>query len=141
LIDDENSTGDGMRTALFIMGAYIESGLKSMSEFSSTLEKTPQIIASAFIGDGTHMDRTSLDEIERQLLSDYPDLVRVNLRYSGTEPIFRAMLEANNPVTESFLAGIAWLACKTAQEFGNSLDGEIDMLNCTRGGFISPEVV
>jgi phosphoglucosamine mutase len=139
LIDDENSTGDGMRTALFIMRAYLEAGSKSMAEFSSSLKKTPQIIASAFVGDGTRMDRSSLDELENQLLTNYPNLVRANLRYSGTEPIFRVMLESNYSITEMELAGIAWRVCRSAQEIGNARDGEIDILNCTRGGYITPE--
>ncbi len=40
LLNNKFSTGDGIRTALFVMRAFVESGKESFSDFSSQLKKT-----------------------------------------------------------------------------------------------------
>jgi len=137
LIDDNHITGDGLRTALFVLRAYRESDNNTLAKFAAGVGKTPQIIASAYVGNGQRLDKNILQELENQLQNTYPDLVRVNIRYSGTEPLFRVMLESNEHRTEEDLAQIATEVCKNAQSFANHTDGHIDILNCTRGGTIN----
>lgn len=138
IVNDEFTTGDGMRTALYVMRAYLESGASSMASFAAGVGKTPQIIASAFVGASSHYDRQALADMEKRLHVSYPGLGRVNLRYSGTEPLFRVMLESGDQHTVLDLARIAWNICRDAQQHAMIDDGMIDILNCTNGGVISP---
>ena len=137
LIDDQFTTGDGIRTALFLVRAYLESQTRSFSEFVAIIHKTPQIIASAYVGQGSHLDRQTLEEMQEQVLISNPGLSRINLRYSGTEPIFRVMVEGDRRYTEQDLARIAVGICHLAQEVGDNIGAAIDILNCSRGGVIT----
>jgi phosphoglucosamine mutase len=132
------TTGDGIRTALFVLRAYLESGLPSLREFAAGVGKTPQIIASAFVGFGPRFNKPQLAEMQQGLESSYPGLSRVNIRYSGTEPLLRVMLESDGEQDESRLAEIAWELCRTAQTYSGAGEAEIDILNCTHGGVIIP---
>ena len=98
--------------------------------------KTPQIIASAYVGSGEKYGKQELQLMETNLLKTYPKLIRANLRYSGTEPLLRTMLESDNSYTEDDLARIAVEISRKAQELAKQPNGKIDILNCTRGGSI-----
>jgi len=137
LLNDEFTTGDGIRTALYLIHAYLESGFNLMENFTESINKTPQIIASAHVGPGPRIDRNDLDSLEKQIIDITPGINRINLRYSGTEPIFRVMLESDHESTEEDLAQIAYMLCKDAQKTSGVKDGTIDILNCTRGGLIN----
>ncbi len=134
LVDDEHTTGDGIRTALFVIRAFIESGETAMSQFATGIGKTPQVIASAYVGNGKRFNRDELDVLESELLADTVGLIRINLRYSGTEPLFRAMLESDDRLLEEELISIAIRVCRQAQEVSGIEDGMVEVLNCTRGG-------
>ena len=136
LLNDEFTTGDGIRTALYTLRAFVESGEGSFIDFASKIRKTPQIIASAILGDGPRYDRDELDQLEINELKNTSGLSRVNLRYSGTEPIFRTMIEANFELNELDLARLSIGLCKKAQLKSGNMDGDIDILNCTQGGMI-----
>jgi phosphomannomutase len=117
--------------------AFIELGAHTLSEFAAVIQKTPQIIASAFVGSGPHLSRNVLGDLENQCRANLPALHRINLRYSGTEPLFRAMLEADDRLTEQDLADIAWEICIKAQTAAGVSNGEMEILNCTRGGLLT----
>jgi phosphomannomutase len=118
------------------MRVFLETGAHSMAAFAESIGKTPQIVASAFVGQGQRIDTAELSQLEAQFLSSQPGLVRLNLRYSGTEPLFRAMLESDGSLNEEDLAKIAVMLCRRAQECSGALGSEIDILNSTRGGVI-----
>jgi phosphoglucosamine mutase len=139
LVNDQFMTGDGIRTALFVLRAYLESGAPSLASFAKGIGKTPQIIASAYVGKGPRLDKQALKNMEESALAEHAGLTRVNLRYSGTEPQLRIMIEADYSRSETDLGRIAWRMCRVAQAYANSEDGFIDILNCTRGGVILPE--
>jgi phosphoglucosamine mutase len=136
LLDEEHMTGDGLRTGLFVLNAFVESKNNSLAEFAAGVGKTPQIIASAYVGSGERYGRQELQLMESNLLKTYPKLIRTNLRYSGTEPLLRTMLESDNSYTEDDLARIAVEISFKAQELAKQPNGKIDILNCTRGGSI-----
>jgi len=137
LMDDEHATGDGMRTALFVMRAFVESKVKTMSEFAAGVGKTPQVIASADVGRGARMDKATLADMEKKILADTKGLTRINLRYSGTEPKFRAMLESDGAQDEYALAKLAAKICRDMQAFAEKKDGGIEIQNCMRGGVLT----
>jgi phosphoglucosamine mutase len=136
LLDEEHITGDGLRTGLFVLNAFVESKSNSLAEFAAGVGKTPQIIASAYVGSGEKYGKQELQLMETNLLKTYPKLIRANLRYSGTEPLLRTMLESDNSYTEDDLARIAVEISHKAQELAKQPNRKIDILNCTRGGSI-----
>jgi phosphoglucosamine mutase len=135
IVDDGHPTGDGVRTALFVMRVFLESGAASLASFAAEVGKTPQIIASAHVGNGPRLSRSELDAMEAATLA-IPGIIRVNLRYSGTEPLLRAMLESDGSVSEEVLGRIALERCRKAQSVSGLADGEVDILNVTSGGVI-----
>lgn len=90
------NTGDGMLTSLKIMEAMIEakSDLKSLVR---DLKIFPQVLINVRVKDkNTVLDneavKKSIDEVEKTL----SDSGRVLVRKSGTEPLIRVMVEAQN---------------------------------------------
>ncbi len=135
IIDEGHPTGDGIRTALFVIRALLETGTESLFEFAQEIGKTPQIIASAHLGSGPHLSRPQLDDLEANTRS-LQGVLRVNFRYSGTEPLFRTMLESDASLTEVELAHIALKICRTAQQISGEPDAKVDILNVSSGGVI-----
>jgi len=142
LLDDQHTTGDGIRTALYVTRAFIESGAGSLAELASCIVKTPQIIASAHVSAKPPLssipDLKPLLENEDAARARLPGLLRMNLRYSGTEPLFRAMLEADSRHSEAELADEVWAICRAVQAASDTQDGPIEVLNCARGGLLYP---
>jgi phosphoglucosamine mutase len=136
IVDNDHPTGDGIRTALFVIRAFEESGAASLAEFSQEVGKTPQIIASAYVGSGPRLGRPELDKLEAEMMAKAPGIVRSSLRYSGTEPRFRIMLESDGRLDEEGLARVAMDICEQVQEAARARGGEVDILNATRGGVI-----
>ena len=75
--------------------------------------------------------------MEEEVLSVHPGLLRANLRYSGTEPLFRVMLESENSYTEKDLAKVAVEVSRKVQEYSKQSNKSIDILNCTHGGVVN----
>lgn len=139
LVDDQHATGDGMRTALYVMRAFLESDMEKMSQFAATVGKTPQIIASAYVGHGRRLDKKALDDMRQEILKGTPGIIELNLRYSGTEPLFRIMAEADEGHTVDELARLAGGICREIQREAGCEGEEIDILDCTHGGVITLE--
>jgi phosphomannomutase len=90
-------------------------------------------------------DLDSMEELQALkavVRSRLTGLERLELRYSGTEPLFRAMIEASHAHTEQELANTAWELCRAVQN-ASGLEGtgedKIEILNVTRGGLMSNE--
>jgi phosphoglucosamine mutase len=139
IVDQDHPTGDGLRTALYILRALAESGAGSLAEFGAEVGKTPQIIASAYVGRGPRLERGVLEDMVAAALAQDPGILRLNLRYSGTEPSIRAMLESDGSLSEAALARVAVGICRKAQEFAGVGKAEIDILNTTQGGILLVE--
>lgn len=139
IMNPEFTAGDGMRTALYVIKAYADSGAGSLSALAATVAKSPQIVASAEVGAGPRLEPDGLAALEKEAAAAAPGLARINLRYSGTEPKFRVMLESNGTPDEDGLAGIARTLCRRAQAAAGLPDGAIEILDCSRGGLIRAE--
>jgi phosphoglucosamine mutase len=139
IVDEDHPTGDGLRTALYVIRALDESGAKSLREFGAAVGKTPQIIASAYVGRGPRMEGEALERIVAAEMAKAPGITRFNLRYSGTEPQIRAMLESDGRLSEVELARVAVGVSRRAQEYAGVGAAEIDILNTTRGGVLPVE--
>jgi phosphoglucosamine mutase len=90
---DHNTTGDGLVTALAVLTLLVEKG-RPLSELRRVMTRFPQVLMNLRV---THKPdvRTlpavarTIDEAERVL----GERGRVLIRYSGTEPLLRVMLE------------------------------------------------
>lgn len=138
LMDEAHTTGDGIRSAIYLMRAFLASGRQTLAELAESIHKYPQVIASANVA-----EKTDLEELEqvvalREGLKDaLPGLTRDNLRYSGTELKVRLMLEADYRHTEAELAEQAFALCEAVQAATHTPPGSrLEVLNVTRGGLI-----
>ncbi len=94
---DESTTGDGLLTALKVLALMIESG-KPLSELRKVMQRFPQKLVNVRV-----RERRDLDEIASVAKaidaanSELGDRGRVLVRYSGTEPLVRVMVEGDRP--------------------------------------------
>jgi len=138
LMDDDHATGDGLRSAIFLIRAFLASGRETLADLAESINKYPQVIASAVVAE--KIDLEQLEEVVRlrdDLEVSLPGLTRLNLRYSGTEPKVRLMMEADNRHTEEALAEKAFALCEAVQEATGTPAGSfLEVLNVTRGGLV-----
>jgi phosphoglucosamine mutase len=93
---DHASTGDGIVSALQILRVMIESG-KPLSELRKVLKKYPQAQRNLRVKDKPPID--TLPAIQKLLAAAESELQgkgRVLLRYSGTEPKIRLLIEGRD---------------------------------------------
>jgi len=93
---DHNTTGDGMLTALQVLALMQRRG-QPLSELAHVFEPLPQVLRSIRVRKKTPFDeleafRTTLARVERDLTGKG----RVLVRYSGTEPLARVMVEGDD---------------------------------------------
>jgi len=94
---DHNTTGDGILSALQVLNVMVMTG-KPLSELKRIMRKLPQVLINLRVG-----KRTPLSEcpgllkamnLQEERLGENG---RILLRYSGTEPVLRIMVEALDP--------------------------------------------
>ncbi len=140
ILDKEHTAGDGIRTGLYVVRALVESEVSDFSALANRLQKKPQVIASAHVSAKPPFEeREELKTLAQRTAAKMPGLSRSELRYSGTEPQFRAMLEADERHSVSELANEAWLICRTVQRVIGKGDTEVEILNCMDGGLLFPQ--
>jgi phosphoglucosamine mutase len=138
LMDGGHATGDGLRSAVFVIRAFLSSGKESLVELADSIHKYPQVIASAAVTEKIELEKLGkVKDLREQINTHLPGLTRLNLRYSGTEPKVRLMLEADNRHTVEELASRAFALCEAVQaETGTPAGSFIEVLNVTRGGLL-----
>ena len=106
--DGEATTGDGLLTALRVMEVVARTG-KSLAELTGDLKVFPQTIQNVRVREKVPFAqvpeiRRAIEAAERELDGNG----RVVVRYSGTEPLARVMVEAGEEARMKALAtGIA----------------------------------
>ncbi len=93
---DVSTTGDGLVTALRVLAAIRESG-RSLDQLTAGLKAFPQKIVNVRVKRKAPLEelqtvRRAIREAERA----FGDSGRVVVRYSGTEPLARVMVEAES---------------------------------------------
>lgn len=138
LLDERHHTGDGLRTAIFMLRVLLQQQQPSLAALASQIQKYPQLVASCNVANKPDLKtmaplQTMLDEIKHRL----PGLVQLNSRYSGTEPKYRLMIESDTRHSTHELAGICWEVCDLIQrETGTPLGAKIEVLNVSAGGLV-----
>ena len=95
---DHNTTGDGTLTALQILAIMQRSG-KTLSELAQVMIALPQVLLNVRVE--RRADLSEFPEITRTIQGVEEKLGedgRVLIRYSGTEPLLRIMLEGQDKV-------------------------------------------
>jgi len=138
LMDEVHATGDGLRSAIYMIRAYLANERDTLAAMAESIHKYPQVIASAFVADKKDLGQLEkVEKIRNDIENELPGLTRLNLRYSGTEPKVRLMLEADNRQSESELAQKAFALCEAVQEATGTPPGSfLEVLNVTRGGLV-----
>lgn len=101
---DLNTTGDGILSALQVLAAMKKSN-KKLSELSAVMRRFPQVIDNVEVRNKKDLDsvpeiKKAIDDAEK-ILSDKG---RILVRYSGTQPLCRVMVEGQD---EKEIKGIA----------------------------------
>lgn len=102
---DHVTTGDGAVTALQVVNVMVERG-RRLSELASPIEQFPQVLRNISVPDRGGVSR---DPVIRAAIVDAQRALgsrgRVLVRSSGTEPVVRVMVEAEDPQQAESLAG------------------------------------
>jgi phosphoglucosamine mutase len=93
---DQATTGDGILTALALLGAVVGSG-RSLSELAAVVERLPQVLINVRVADRDSA-LAAVESLVAEATKELGDDGRVLVRASGTEPLVRVMVEA---LTES----------------------------------------
>lgn len=94
---DRTSTGDGTVTALQVLAAVVESG-KPLTELLTGMKKFPQVLINVRVSGGAKalVQDSSVQAEVRAVEEKLGTRGRVLLRASGTEPLVRVMVEADD---------------------------------------------
>jgi len=108
IFSDYSTTGDGMLTALKIMSIVAETGA-GLDELTAGLTTFPQRLVNVRVREKkTLSDLPSVAKEVRECEAALGDSGRILVRFSGTEPLARVMVEASDPgQVDEFTARIA----------------------------------
>ncbi len=101
---DENTTGDGILSALQVLAIIQRSG-KRLSQLAKVMTSLPQVLVNIKVREKADLNKIpevkkQIDDVEAEL----GDKGRVLIRYSGTEPLLRVMIEGEDQQRINFLA-------------------------------------
>ena len=90
---DHHTTGDGIFTALKLIEALM-SGSKPLSELTRIVEIFPQVLMNVPVRKRTDIEKIpELVDVIREVEAELGEKGRVLVRYSGTQPLCRVMVE------------------------------------------------
>lgn len=112
---DHTTTGDGTLAALQVLSIMREKE-KSLSELSKIIDLYPQVLVNVRVNEKKRI--SDIPELENQIKNNESRLNgkgRINIRYSGTEPISRVMVEGEDDA----------LINEIASELAHTIDKEL----------------
>lgn len=95
---DDNTTGDGLLSALSLLQVVKKSG-KKLSELKKVVEILPQALCNAKVPNDKKYDYMNVAEVAKaieELEKKFDGKGRVLIRPSGTEPLVRVMIEGKD---------------------------------------------
>jgi phosphoglucosamine mutase len=105
ILTDYATTGDGLLTTLQVLERMVTTG-ESLQSLASVVQRLPQTLVNV---DGVDKSRVEEDGILAAALAEEEaalgDSGRILLRPSGTEPVVRVMVEAENQADADAIAG------------------------------------
>ena len=111
---DQHTTGDGLLSALRLMEVMVTQK-KPLSKLSHIMTVAPQALINVSVSSKPDLDEVEpIKKIILQVKSDLNGQGRVLVRYSGTQPMCRVMVEGpNSEITERYCRKIADVVSKT----------------------------
>lgn len=110
---DHTTTGDGTLAALQVLG-IMKAKEKSLSELATIIDLYPQVLLNVRVEE--EKDLNKIPELRKQIKKNEDRLNgkgRINIRFSGTEPISRVMVEGED---ESLINEIAQELAQTIEK-------------------------
>ena len=102
---DHNTTGDGLITALQTLAIMRRTGT-GLSELTASFERFPQVLVNVPVAEKKPIDGLpGVAELVQRVEAELGGRGRVLIRYSGTEPKARVMVEGDDEQRVSELAG------------------------------------
>ena len=96
ILSEFNTTGDGLISALQLLAALRRSG-RSLTQLATLMHKYPQVLANVPVADPQAVQASKrLAAVAQAARDELGDQGRVVLRASGTEPLYRVMVEAES---------------------------------------------
>ncbi len=142
VFDGKHTTGDGIYTSLLVASLIIRSAKKDyLIQAGNELLKFPQVIASGTVSDKPDMDKMQeLTDLKNSIQKDLGPEGIINIRYSGTEPVIRVMLESDNRSSVDQLAICAAKLCRAVQSHTGDDGKNIEIKDLSTGKRISTNV-
>lgn len=105
VMPDYGTTGDGTLTGLALMSRMAETGL-SLKSLAEAMTVLPQVLINAPVSDKSKIEsHPDVQEAIAKAEAELGSTGRVLLRASGTEELFRVMVEASSEETARQIAG------------------------------------
>lgn len=134
LADDQHTTGDGIYTALWVASIINAARPRSLAHLVQGFHKKPQVIASARVNARPKLESLpAFNRVHQQALAQLGSGATVNVRYSGTEPLVRVMIEAGLEHGVLELAQWADQLCRSVQAGSESPEGHVEIKDCVSG--------
>lgn len=93
---DHNTTGDGILSALQVLAIMQRSG-KPLSELAQVMTSLPQVLLNVKVRKRTELSRIApIKDAMKALEAELDGKGRLLVRYSGTEPLLRIMVEGED---------------------------------------------
>lgn len=95
---DENTTGDGLISALHLLEVMVNTG-KKLSELASVMTVLPQALVNAKVANRKkeyYLDNKIIADAIKAFENKFSGEGRVLIRPSGTEPLIRVMIEGKD---------------------------------------------
>jgi phosphoglucosamine mutase len=91
---DQATTGDGMLAALQVLGVMLRTGRPFSELAARCMDRVPQVLESVTLSARRPLeDMARLSSLTSQVAGELGDQGRVIVRWSGTEPKLRVMIE------------------------------------------------
>jgi phosphoglucosamine mutase len=101
---DHNTTGDGVITALQVLSIMQQTG-RPLSELATVMTALPQVLVNVRVRECRPIEKVpEIAAKVRQTAAHLGERGRVLVRYSGTEPLLRIMLEGQDQAEITALA-------------------------------------
>jgi phosphoglucosamine mutase len=104
VMTDYTTTGDGLVTALQILGVVITSG-RPVSEVCKRFDPAPQVLKNAAIKGGRPLEDAHIQAVIEKNRLRLGNQGRLLIRPSGTEPVIRVMAEGDDEALVTSVVG------------------------------------